>query len=107
MSFRSTRARALALAALLAAPTRVQAHDDGHHASRFAPLRRFASNHDWGVHAQSTPIPRTFSYYYAPWFNQPCHFKVVGPDGKTRWRTTVRGLPLGTPWPSYAVPGQP
>jgi hypothetical protein len=34
------------------------------------------------------------------WFNRPCHFRVVGPDGKTYWRTTVRDLPLGMPWPS-------
>ena len=28
-------------------------------------------------------IPRTFSYYYTPWLNQPCHFRVVRPDGTT------------------------
>ncbi len=52
-------------------------------------------------HSRTPPIPRTYSYYYQTWFNQPCHFRVVGPDGKTYWRTTVRGLPMGTPWPSY------
>ena len=107
MRFRSIHALSLALTALLSAPTGVQAHDDGHHHSRFAPLRRYLSNPDWGLHAIHTPIPRTYSYYYGTRFNQPCHTKVVGPDGRTHWITTVRGLPLGTPWPSYSPAGQP
>ena len=59
MRFRSIHALFLALTALLSAPTGVQAHDDGHHHSRFAPLRRYLSNPDWGLHAIHTPIPRT------------------------------------------------
>ncbi len=43
-------------------------------------------------------IPRTFSYYYAPSLNQPCHFRVVRPDGTTYWTSTVRGLPMGYQW---------
>ena len=52
-------------------------------------------------HSRTPPIPRTYSYYYDTRFNQPRHSKVVAPDGTKRWRTTVRGLPPGTPWPSY------
>jgi hypothetical protein len=43
-------------------------------------------------------IPRTFSYYYTPRLNQPCHFRVVRPDGTKYWTSTVRGLPMGHPW---------
>ena len=43
-------------------------------------------------------IPRTFSYYYTPGLNQPCHFRVVRPDGTTFWTSTVRGLPMGYQW---------
>ncbi len=43
-------------------------------------------------------IPRTYSYYYDTWFNQPRHLKVLGPGGRTYWKTTLRGLPGGTPW---------
>jgi hypothetical protein len=53
----------------------------------------------WGLGPRRPPIPRTYSYYYNTRFNQPRRVRVVGPDGRTRWRTTVRGLPLGTPWP--------
>jgi hypothetical protein len=53
----------------------------------------------WGFGPQRPPIPRTYSYYYNTRFIQPRRVRVVGPDGRTRWRTTVRGLPLGTPWP--------
>lgn len=49
-------------------------------------------------HPRPDPVPRTYSYLYDTWFNQPRHFRVVGPDGKVRWRKTVRGLPMGTPW---------
>jgi hypothetical protein len=100
-------ARALALSVLLAAPTRVSAQTDDAPAGPHGWLRHHLSNPAWGLHARKVPIPRTYSYYYAPWFNQPCHFRVVGPDGCTRWRTTVRGLPLGTPWPSYEAPVLP
>jgi hypothetical protein len=43
-------------------------------------------------------IPRTFSYYYTPRLNQPCHFRGVRPDGTKYWRSTVRGLPMGHQW---------
>ena len=43
-------------------------------------------------------IPRTFSYYYTPGLNQPCHFRVVRPDGTTYWTKTVRGQPMGYQW---------
>jgi hypothetical protein len=55
--------------------------------------------HAWGLCSHRALIPRTYSYQYAPWwFNQPRHVRTVGPDGRISWRTTVRGLPLGTPW---------
>lgn len=74
----------------------------------FGPrIFRCEHNPDWGLHAQQTPIPRTFSYYYTPWFNHPRHCKVVEPDGTIGWRTTVHGQPIGTPWPSYLVPNRP
>jgi hypothetical protein len=44
-------------------------------------------------------FPRTYSYQYDIWFNRPRHTRVVGPDGCSYWQTTVRGLPLGAPWP--------
>jgi hypothetical protein len=43
-------------------------------------------------------IPRTYSYYYTPWLNQPRHIPFIGPDGRKYWRTTVRGLPMGMQW---------
>jgi hypothetical protein len=43
-------------------------------------------------------IPRTYSYYYSPWLNQPRHFRVRRPDGTTYWTSTVRGLPIGYQW---------
>jgi hypothetical protein len=111
MRFHSTPARAFAralvLSALLVAPTRVQAQADDPPAGPNGQGRHHLFHHAWGLHARNVPIPRTYSYYYAPWFNQPCHFRVVGPDGHTYWRTAVRGLPLGTPWPSYGAPGLP
>jgi hypothetical protein len=55
----------------------------------------------WCFFGRRPPIPRTFSYQYQPWFNQPCHTRITRPDGSRFWQTTVRGLPLGTPWPSY------
>ncbi len=71
-------------------------------------LFRYGHNSDWGLHAQQTPIPRTFSYYYTPWLNHPRHYKVVEPDGTIGWRTTVHGQPRGTPWPSpYLIPARP
>jgi hypothetical protein len=52
----------------------------------------------WNCLTPNDGIPRTFSYYYTPWLNQPRHFHVVGPDGKKHWRSTVRGLPMGYQW---------
>jgi hypothetical protein len=52
----------------------------------------------WNCLTSYDGIPRTFSYYYSPWLNKPRHFPVVGPDGKTHWRSTVRGLPMGYQW---------
>jgi hypothetical protein len=43
-------------------------------------------------------IPRTYSYYYSPWLNQPRHFRVQRPDGTRYWTSTVRGLPIGYQW---------
>jgi hypothetical protein len=44
-------------------------------------------------------FPRTYSYQYDIWLNRPRHTRVAGPDGCVYWQTSVRGLPLGTPWP--------
>jgi hypothetical protein len=57
--------------------------------------------HGGGLFFHRPVFPRTYSYVYPSRFNTPVHRKYVGPDGRTYWRTTVRGLPLGTPWPSY------
>jgi hypothetical protein len=54
-------------------------------------------HHWWSCLTANDGIPRTYSYYYTPAINQPIHFRVVGPNGKTYWRSAVRGLPLGTP----------
>jgi hypothetical protein len=43
-------------------------------------------------------IPRTYSYIYSRPLNRPRHFRVVGPDGKWYWTSTVRGLPMGYQW---------
>jgi hypothetical protein len=57
--------------------------------------------HGWGCFHQPV-FPRTYSYQYDRWFNRPRHTRFVGPDGGACWRqTTVRGLPLGVPWPPY------
>jgi hypothetical protein len=60
-----------------------------------------AQGHGWCFGKHHPPIPRTFSYLYNYNFNQPRHFRVIGCDGRKYWTTAVRGLPLGTPWPSY------
>jgi hypothetical protein len=52
-------------------------------------------------HSHEAVFPRTYSYLYSTWFNQPRHVRYVGPDGRAYWSRTVRGLPMGTPWPSY------
>jgi hypothetical protein len=54
-------------------------------------------HHWWSCLTANDGIPRTYSYYYTPSINQPIHFRVIGPNGKTCWRSAVRGLPLGTP----------
>jgi hypothetical protein len=111
MRFRPTRARAVAgalvLSALLAAPTRSPAQTEVAPAGPIARMRHHLAHAASGLHAEKVPIPRTYSYYYATWFNQPCHFRVVGADGHIYWRTAVRGLPLGAPWPSYGPVGLP
>jgi hypothetical protein len=112
MRFHSMTARALAwvfvLFAPLAAPAQVQAQPDDLPIAPVGEVRHHGIGY-WlaDFHARNVPIPRTYSYYYAPWFNQPRHYKVVGPDGKVCWRTAVRGLPLGTPWPPYPGPALP
>jgi hypothetical protein len=57
--------------------------------------------HGWGFWHCRPVFPRTFSYQYDIWFNRPQHTRVVGPDGHSYWQATVRGLPLGAPWPPY------
>jgi hypothetical protein len=109
--FQPTRVRGLAgalmLGALLAAPTRSLAQTEALPTGPIDRMRHHLSHWAEGFHAERVAIPRTYSYYYATWFNQPCHSKYVGPDGHIYWRTTVRGLPLGTPWPSYGPAGLP
>ncbi len=111
MQLHTTRAgafaRFLVLSASLAAPARVHAQTEVVPAGPISRVRHHLSHLGSGLHAEKAAIPRTYSYYYATWFNQPCHFRVVGPDGKTYWRTTVRGLPLGTPWPPYGAAALP
>jgi hypothetical protein len=112
MQFHSPHTRVcawiLSLSAVLAASTRSQAQDVVSPDGPIDQGRHHQLHHGWGVfHARPPAIPRTYSYYYARWFNRPRHFRVVGPDGKTYWRTTVRDLPLGTPWPSYGAIATP
>lgn len=66
-----------------------------------APSRHEGHHHGWGHHSSQAVFPRTFSYQYDSWFNRPRHTRYVDPHGNVIWRTTVRGLPLGTPWPSH------
>jgi hypothetical protein len=61
-------------------------------------LRPYPVYREAVFHAHRLAIPRTYSYQYNFRYNQPYHFRVVGPDGKTFWRTTVRGLPMGMQW---------
>jgi hypothetical protein len=89
---------------LMMAPTCAQAQDVISPDDPIVQAQHHPLHHGWGFfHSRPPAIPRTYSYYYNTWFNQPRHFRVVGPDGKTYWRTTVRDLPLGTPWPSYGM----
>jgi hypothetical protein len=97
-------ASVLGLSAVLAVPTRSQAQDVVSPGVPIVQAQYQPLHHGWGFfHSRHPAIPRTYSYYYDTWFNQPRHFRVVGPDGKTYWRTTVRDFPLGTPWPSYGA----
>jgi hypothetical protein len=112
MRISTPRARAFArifgLSVVMGASTCSLAQEVVHGEGPVAPAGYDRPHHGWGLfHSRRPPIPRTYSYYYDRWFNQPCHYRVVGPDGKTYWRTTVRGLPLGTPWPSHEVPVGP
>jgi hypothetical protein len=106
-----TRARALAgalvVSALLGSPARSPAQTEAEPAGPLGRIRHHLAHVASEFHAVKVPIPRTYSYYYATRFNQPCHYRVVGPDGHIYWRTAVRGLPLGTPWPSYGPVGLP
>jgi hypothetical protein len=58
----------------------------------------YRHHHWWSVLSSNDGIPRTYSYYYSTGLNQPCHYRVVGPDGRTYWTSTVRGLPMGMQW---------
>jgi hypothetical protein len=57
--------------------------------------------HAWAFWHKRPVFPRTYSYQYDIWFNRPQHARYVGPDGCVHWGTTVRGLPLGAPWPGF------
>jgi len=89
----------LGLAAQLAAPSRGQAQEPMiPPATTNAYLMPSRPHHWWNCFSPNDGIPRTYSYYYSPWLNQPRHFRVVGPDGKAYWTSTVRGLPMGYQW---------
>jgi hypothetical protein len=86
MRFHSTRARVyawvLGLSALMAASTRSQAQDVVSPEVPTDQGRHHHLHHGWGFfHARPPAIPRTYSYYYDRWSNQPRHSRVVGPDG--------------------------
>jgi len=87
----------LGLVLFAAAPTLSTAQDQ----LLVAPSGHAGQHHGCGSHSSQAVFPRTFSYQYDSWFNRPRHTRYVGPDGQVFWRTTVRGLPMGTPWPSY------
>ncbi|HEV3166868.1 MAG TPA: hypothetical protein VGZ22_22765 [Isosphaeraceae bacterium] len=89
---------ALGLAIMAAAPRRSMAQDL---VCPVAPIDHGGHHHGWHHHASPAVFPRTYSYQYDLWFNRPRHTRYLGPDGRVFWQTTVRGLPLGTPWPSY------
>ena len=108
MWFHSTHTRpyawVLGLSVLLAASSRSQAQDVIYPEVQVDPGQHHPLHHGWGFfHSRPPAIPRTYSYYYDRWFNRPRHFRVVGQDGKIYWRTTVRDLPMGTPWPEYGA----
>jgi hypothetical protein len=89
----------LCLAAVGAMPTRSLAQD---FVAPVVPIGNpgpYPTGHSWSLWHHHPVFPRTFSYQYDIWFNRPQHTRVVVPDGCVRWQTTVRGLPLGAPWP--------
>ncbi len=97
-AFKSIYASVFGLALAVVWPTRSQAQDPvlSHEPIERSQHKRF---HHWCCFQPHREVfPRTYSYQYDIWFNRPHHFKVVGPDGKKYWRTTVRDLPMGTPW---------
>jgi hypothetical protein len=98
---RAGRARVclLVLALMLDLSGRVQAQDPMIPPPPSGPYPvSYHPHHWWDCLTANDGIPRTYSYYYTPALNQPAHFPVVRPDGKRRWRTTVRGLPMGWQW---------
>ncbi len=90
----------LCLVALAAVSTGALAQDVVVPLVPIANAGPFPIGHGWGF-CHHPVFPRTYSYQYDIWFNRPKHTPFVGPDGKCYWRTTVRGLPLGAPWPPY------
>jgi len=89
----------LGLATLLGAPSRSRAQCEVSPVGARGWRRPCPSERCGWFWTRRDDIPRTYSYQYDTWLNQPCKIKVVGPCGKTYWKTTVRGLDLGTPWP--------
>jgi len=91
------------LAASLASPARSRAQDV------VAPVVPIGSPgpypvgpvHSYSFWHHQPVFPRTYSYQYDIWFNRPRHTRFVGPDGRAYWQQTVRGLPLGAPWPPF------
>jgi hypothetical protein len=58
-------------------------------------LRALPVYREQGYSPHHVIIPRTYSYQYQYRYNQPRHYRVVGRDGKTYWRSTVRDRPMG------------
>jgi hypothetical protein len=94
---------ALGLMAILAAENRASAQEPVvlpaapvAYPVPYPPVRR--SFHFCDFFLPDDGIPRTYSYYYTPWLNQPRHVKFVGPDGRKYWQSTVRGVPMGMQW---------
>jgi hypothetical protein len=95
----AARAIVVGLTALLAGPGLAKAQEPLVPPPIPAPdVMPARPHHWWNCLTANDGIPRTFSYYYTPWLNQPRHLRVVGPDGKKHWRSTVRGLPMGYQW---------
>jgi hypothetical protein len=94
MRFRSL----VCLAALAAVPASTRAQEFVPPVVPIGSPVPYATGHSWCFWHHRPVFPRTFSYQYDIPFNRPQHTRVVGPDGCAYWQTTVRGLPLGTPW---------